>query len=128
MLSHFPRSEIDSAGGGIEQPEIGIPLIRVSGVSSIGFGHRFDCGDGLRARHLFRDFWLVAFDGNLPDYFAGEIEYLFRLIDFPASTIPTQPLAPQGTITQVIGVALGKCKRKPVIRKRRNLLDTWFWR
>ena len=107
--------EIDHAAGGVECPEILIPLVTDGGMAAISPGEPLHRGDRARARDLGRDLGVAAACCGLAADQTREVESLERGLMLPVSASPPKPLPPGGNVAPVLGVAAGEPQRQRVL-------------
>ena len=97
--------------GGIEQPQIRVPLVGGGSETPIGACQPFDCGHGLRARQFFCEPLLGGFCRRPADN-AHAVEDCKGIVELPAHAVLTQLL---GDVAQNVGVQLGETQRERVV-------------
>ena len=121
VRAHAASAQIDRAFGGIEQPQIRVPLVGGGCETPIGSCQPFNCGDGLRAHQFFCWPCLVAFGRRHPADHPHAVEDGKGIVQLPAHAVVTQPLVPFRAVAQIIGVQRGETQRQCVVGKWANI-------
>ena len=85
MLSDVADAEVDDAGGCVQVPGVGVPLVDGGGKTAIGARQTLDSGNGLRRCDRWGKPRIVATGRRRPADLSGIVEGEHRVVEDPAT-------------------------------------------